>query len=90
MTKFIENNSTYALMHNYINEMESGETVSIDALRAIGMTGEYKPKPSGQDKNLAVNDAADFLLSGYSNPVSRNPDTYNILTNNGDGTFTRK
>jgi hypothetical protein len=87
----LEGNTGYTLMHNFIQEMIPGEKISEDALISLGMTGTYRPKPGwGSGKENAVKNAAGFLLSGFSSTrVGGNP-RFSILSNNGDGTFTRK
>jgi hypothetical protein len=90
MKKHLENNTGFAEVYNYIIDMEQGETTTVEAMKALGMTGTYHPKPGqGREKKVAVEELTSFLLGGFSNPNARDPD-YNILRNNGDGTFTRK
>jgi hypothetical protein len=69
--------------------MVSGEIISLSALVALGNTGGYRPRPLAHDRKEAVQQAAMFLLSGFSNPNARNP-AYNILENLGNHTFKRR
>lgn len=83
--------TTYGKMENHIKRMVSGEVVLVGELEAIGAKGIYVPKLGrGSGKEEAVKDAANFLLNGYSFSQTRNKEKYDILHNNGDGTFTRK
>jgi hypothetical protein len=90
MKELRDGDTGFAKIYNHIQEMEQGESTSFDAMMALGMTGSYCPKYGhGRTKGEAVAGSASFLLSGFSHEGARDPD-YNILQNNGNGTFTRK
>lgn len=86
MRKYIDGNGCFAVMHNYILDMQQGKTISQEILESVGMTGIYKPKPGlGSGKKNAVNSGAHFLLSGLSDP--RHPGVTDLLRRNEDGTY---